>query len=177
MSKMKRLPSYDMVLQDLEKQYLLLMTKYLSKMHEAFHKDKGVEASHAELVNAIRQDCLLMCSNNLARLTFDDRTEEQIIKEILEYNFDTEDVKHMKEVEDVDLYPILNQLNEYCLKRTNPQWFSFGIHELLQNGKVDRGPRGSKRLQFCRWCGEGIYLSSDHVELKHHSFKKDGPIE
>jgi hypothetical protein len=55
MSKMERLPSYDKVLQDLEKQYLLLMTKYLSKLHDAFHKDKGLEASHVELVNKIKQ--------------------------------------------------------------------------------------------------------------------------
>jgi hypothetical protein len=151
------------------------MTEYLPKMHQAFHEDKGLEASHVELVNAIRQDCLLMSSNNLARLTFDDRTEEQIIKEILEYNFDAEDVKHMKDVENIDLYPIVDQLNEHCLKRSNPEWFGFGIHELLQTGKADLGSRGSKRTQFCKWCGEAILLSSGHIG-SHHSSKKDGSI-
>jgi hypothetical protein len=172
---MKRSPSYDKILQDLEKQYLLLITNYLPNMHHAFHDDKGLEASHVELVNTIRKDCMLMCSNNLARLTFDDRTEDQVIKEILEYNFDMEDVKHMKDEENIDLYPIVDQLNEHCLKRTDPAWSRFGIHELIQTGKVDPGSRGSKRTQFCSWCGEAILLSSDHVG-SHHSSKKDGSI-
>jgi hypothetical protein len=75
----------------------------------------------------------------------------------------------MKEVEGIDLYPIINQLNENCLKRTDPEWFSFGVHELLQNGKVDLGPIGSNRIQFCKWCGEGIRLTSDHSKSKHRS--------
>jgi hypothetical protein len=173
---MKRPPSYDKVLQDLEKQYLLLMTKYLPKMHDAFHEDKGMEASHVELVNAIRKDCMLICSNNLSKLSFDDRTQDQVIKEILEYNFDMEDVKHMKDDENIDLYAILNQLDEYCIKRTDPAWFNFGIHELIQTGKVDPGSRGSKRTQFCKWRGEALLLSSGHIG-SHHSSEKDGPKE
>lgn len=162
MIKLKRLPSYDEVLQELEKQYLVLMTKYLSRLHDAFHKDKGLEASHAELVNKIKQDCILMCSNNLARLVFDDRTEEEVIKEILEYNFDMGDIKHMREVEQIDLYPFVNWLNDNCVKRTEPQWFQFGIHELIANGKANPGTIGSKRSQFCKYCGEEIYVSMDH---------------
>ena len=160
---MNRLPSYDKILQDLENQYLVLMTKYLSNLHDAFHKDKGLEASHVELVNRIKQDCTLMCSNILARLTFDDRTEEEVIKEILEYNFDIQDVKHMKEVEQIDLYPFVNWLNEHCIKRSEPQWFQFGIHELIANGKANPGTIGSKRTQFCKFCGEEIYASMDHA--------------
>jgi hypothetical protein len=117
--------------------------------------------------------------NNLGRIAFDNRSEEEVIKEILEYNYDMADInydmadiKHMKEVERLDLYPIINQLNENCLKRTDPEWFSFGIHELLQNGKVDLGRRGSKRIQFCKWCGEGIHISSDHSRSKHRSSKE-----
>jgi hypothetical protein len=159
--------SYERVLQEIEKQYLELMTEFLPKLHDAFHKDKGLEASHAELVNKIRQDCVLMCSNDLARLAFDDRTEEQVIKEILEYNFDMTDIKHMKEVEGVDLYPIVNQLNEYCIRRTDPRWFQFGIHELMQNGKVNPGTVGSKRTQFCIWCGEAVYLGQDTHASRH----------
>lgn len=175
--KMKKVIKYDTVLQELEDEYLILMTKYLSKLHNAFHADNGLEVSHKDIVNKIKQDCISICSNTIGRIAFDDRSEEEVIKEILEYNYDVADVKHMKELEQIDLYPIIDQLNEYCLKRTDPQWFSFGIHDLLQNGKVDLGPRGSMRIQFCRWCGEGIYLSSDHVESKHRSSKKDGPIE
>lgn len=158
MSKMKEIPSYDKVLQELEKQYLVLMTKYLSKLHDAFHKDRGSEASHIELVNRIKQDCILMCSNSLARLTFDDRTEEEVIKEILEYNFDETDIKHMREVERIDLYPILYLLEKYCIKRSSPEWFQFGVHELMQSGKVDPGTVGVNRPQFCIYCGEEIFL-------------------
>jgi hypothetical protein len=158
--------SYERVLQEIEKQYLELMTEFLPKLHDAFHKDKGLEASHAELVNKIRQDCVLMCSNDLARLAFDDRTEEQVIKEILEYNFDETDIKHMREVERIDLYPFLDWLDENCIKRTEPQWFQFGIHDLIVNGKANPGTVGSKRTQFCKLCGEEIYLSMGHDEHK-----------
>jgi hypothetical protein len=175
MAKTKRPWNYDKVLQDLEKQFLLLMTEYLPRIHEAFLEDKGMKASHVDLINTIRKDCMLICSNNLEKLTFDGRTEDQVIKEILEYNFDPEDVKHMKDGENIDLYPIVDQLNEHCLKRTDPAWFRLGIHELIQNGKVDLGSRGSKRTQFCRWCGEGILLSSGHIRT-HHSSKKDDSI-
>lgn len=168
---------YDKILQELKSDFIMLMYNYLQKLHDALHEDNGPNIDHKDIVSKIKQDCMSICSNRLESIAFDDRTEEEITKEILEYNFDKSDIKYMKEVEQVDLYPIIDQLNEYCLKRTDPQWFSFGIHELLQNGKVDLGPRGSKRIQFCRWCGEGIYLSSDHVESKHHSSKKDGPIE
>jgi hypothetical protein len=160
--KLKEGAKYDKVLQDLEKQYLMLMTKYLSKLHDAYHKDKGLDASHAELVKKIRQDCVLMSSNTFARLTFDDRSEEEVIKEILEYNFDETDIKHMKEVERIDLYPFLNWLDDNCIKRTEPEWFQFGIHDLIANGKANPGTIGSKRTQFCKFCGEGIYLSLGH---------------
>lgn len=166
--KMKRMIKYDRVLQKLENEYLILMTKYLSKLHSAFHEEYGLEVSHKYIVNKIRQDCMSICSNNLGRITYDDRSEEEVIKEISEYNYDIADIKHMKEVERLDLYPIVKQLNENCLKRTDPQWFSFGIHDLLQNGG-DLGPRGSKRIQFCKWCGEGIRLASDHSRSKHRS--------
>jgi hypothetical protein len=167
--KMKKVIKYDEVLQELENEYLILMTKYLSKLHNAFHADNGLEVSHTDIVNKIKQDCISICSNNLGRIAFDDRSEEEVIKEILEYNYDVADIKHIKEVERLDLFSIVNYLNAYCLKRTDPEWFSFGIHEILQNGKVDLGSRGSERIQFCRWCGEGIHLSSDHRRSRHHS--------
>jgi hypothetical protein len=160
---MKGLPSYHKVLDELEKQYLVLMTKYLSKLHDAFHKDKGLEASHVDLINSIKRDCILMCSNILGRLAFDDRTENEVIKEILEYNFDETDIKHMKEVERIDLYPFLNWLDENCIKRTESQWFQFGIHDLIANGKANPGKIGSKRTQFCKFCGEEVYISIDHI--------------
>jgi hypothetical protein len=158
---------YAEVLQELEQEYLIVMTKYLSRLHDAFHEDNGFEASHEELVNKIKQDGISMCSNNLARIAFDDRTEEQVIEEILQYNFDMKDIQHMTEVEQIDLYPIVNQLNEYCIKRTDPEWFQFGIHELIQNGKVNPGTVGSKRTQFCKWCGEAVYLGQDVHASRH----------
>jgi hypothetical protein len=150
---------YDKVLEQLKNEYALLMTKYLSKLHHAFHEDNGLEVSHKDIVNRIEQDFMSISFNNLGGITFDDRTEEEIIKEILQYNYDMADVRHMKEVEQLNLYPIVNQLNEYCIKRTDPGWFQFGIHELMQNGKVNPGTVGINRPQFCRYCGEEVYLS------------------
>jgi hypothetical protein len=167
--KMKKAKKYDGVLQELEKKYMILMTTYLSKLHNAFHDDNGNEVSHEVIVSKIKQDCISICSRNLGSIAFDDRSEEEVVKEILEYNFDMADVKYIKEVEKADLYAIVNYLNENCIKRADPEWYTLGVHELLQNGKVDLGPRGSKRIQFCKWCGEGIYLSSDHRRSKHRS--------
>jgi len=55
-------------------------------------------------------------SNNLERIAFDERSEEEVINEILEYNYDMADIKHMKEVEGIDLFSHVNSLNENCLK-------------------------------------------------------------
>jgi hypothetical protein len=159
---MKQPTSYEGVLQEIEKRYLELMTKFLPKLHDAYHKDKGLDASHVELVNKIKQDCVLMSSNTLERLTFDDRPEEEIIKEILEYNFDETDIKHMKQVERLDLYPFLNWLGEKCIKKTEPEWFQYRIHDLIASGKANPGTIGSKRTQFCKFCGEEVYISMSH---------------
>jgi hypothetical protein len=161
MSKLKQ-TKYAEVLQELEKEYLIVMTKYLSKLHDAYHEDNGFEASHEDLVDKIKQDGISMCSNNLARIAFDDRTEEEVIGEILQYNYDVGDVKRMKEVEGLNLYSIANQLNEFCMKRTEPAWFQSGIHDLIQSGKVDPGTVGINRPQFCSYCDEEVYLSTDH---------------
>jgi hypothetical protein len=174
--KLKKVIEYDRVLQELEDEYLIIMTKYLSKLHNAFHADNGLGVSHKDIVNKIKQDCISICLNTLGRIAFDDRSEEEVIKEILEYNYAVADIKHITEVDRLDIYSIADQLNDYCLKRSAPEWFSFGIHELIQNGKVDLGPRGSKRIQFCKLCGEGIYLSSDHIGSKHRSSKKGSSI-
>ena len=161
MIKLKQ-TKYAEVLQELEKEYLILMTKYLSKLHGAFHEDKGLEASHEDLVNRIKKDGVSMCSTIFARLTFDDRSEDEVEREIMEYNYDTEDIKHMKEIEQIDLYPFVNWLNENCIKRTESKWFQLGIHKLIANGTANPGAIGSKRTQFCRFCGEEIYLLMDH---------------
>ena len=68
MSKLKKPIKYDRVIQELEKEYLILMTKYLSKLHDAFHEDNGSEASHEDLVNKIKQDGMSIFSNNLEEL-------------------------------------------------------------------------------------------------------------
>jgi hypothetical protein len=150
------------------------MTEYLSKLHGAFHEDIGLEASHVELVSKIKHYCILMCSNTLARLTFDDRAEEQVIQEILEYNYDEKDIKHMREVEHTDLYPLLNWLDKNCIKRTEPQWFDFGIHDLIANGKANPGTIGSKRTQFCKFCGEEIYASmGSNAHASKHEKRRD----
>jgi hypothetical protein len=168
---------YKKILQDLKSDFHVLMSSYLQNLHDSIHEDLSRSLSHVDIAKKIKNDCLSIFSHKLDLIAFDERSEVEVANQILAYNYDMEDIKYMKEVEQVDLYPIADELNEYCLKHNDPRWFTFGIHELLQNGNVDLGARGSKRLQFCRWCGEGIYLSSDHVGSKHHSSKKDGPIK
>jgi hypothetical protein len=135
------------------------MTKYAPKLHEASHEDnKGVKLSHSELVGKIQQDCIRVCAENTERIEFSEAREEEVIEEILEYNHDEADIEHMVTVENIDLYSHLSSLKEHCIKRTDPEWFQFGIHELLRNGKVNPGPLGSKRTQFCKCCGDQIYI-------------------
>ena len=152
---------YKKVLHELKGEFDVLMDNYLQKLHNTFHEDKGLELSHEDIINKIKQDCMSIFSNNLGRIAFDDRSEEEVIKEILEYNYDITDIKHMKEVEGIDLFSHLHSLKENCLKRTDPEWFQFGIHGLLQSGKVNPGPRGSKRTQFSKCCGEQVYISHE----------------
>jgi hypothetical protein len=148
------------------------MNSYLQKLHIAFHEDNGLSLSHNDFVDKVRQDCMSILSNNLGRITFDDRSEEGVIKEILEYNYDITDIHYMKEVEGVDLFSHLALLSENCLKHSETAWFTFGIHELIQNGKVDPGPRGSKRTQFCKCCGEQIYILHEPERLQSKSYSK-----
>ncbi len=163
---MKQETKYKKVIQELEREFDVLMNNYLQKLHSAFHEDYGLKHPHTDIINNIKQDCMSIFSNKLESIAFDNRSDEEVIEEILEYNFDMMDVEHMKE-ERVDLYPIVNQLNEHCLKRTDPQWFQFGIHELMQNGKVNPGNVGIKRTQFCKYCGEAVYLGQDVHTSKH----------
>lgn len=158
MSREKR---YDKVLRELNSEYQLLLESYVIKLHTACHEDRGLKLSHTDIVSKIKDDCLHIFSDGIGRIAFDDRSEEEVIKEILEYNYDMADIKHMKEVERLDLFPVVNQLNEHCVKRTEAEWVQFGIHELMQNGKVAPGEVGSKRTQFCKCCGEQIYISTE----------------
>jgi hypothetical protein len=73
------------------------------------------------------------------------------------------DIKHMKEVENINLFLLLQELNKNFVKRTDHEWFVFGIHDRLLNGKADSGPIGSRRTQFCKCCGKEVYLSYEPV--------------
>ncbi|MGH9988340.1 MAG: hypothetical protein ACRD8W_30770 [Nitrososphaeraceae archaeon] len=150
---------YNAILMELSKEYGNLMGKYAPKLHSASHEDnKGIKLSHVEMVRKIQQDCIHICTDNAMKITFSGAGEEELIGEILEYNYDEADVEHMIKVEKISLFSHLRVLNKYCIKRTDPEWFQFGIHELLQNGKVNPGALGSKRTQFCKCCGDQIYI-------------------
>jgi hypothetical protein len=161
MTKWSKEKKYYNILQELTGELDTLMNNYLQKLHNAFHEDYGLKHSHTDIVNKIKQDCMFVCYNKLGRIAFDERSEEEAIEEILEYNYDITDIEHMKEVEGIDLFSHLHSLNESCLKRTDQEWVQFGIHELLQGGKVNPGPIGSKRTQFCKCCGELVYISKE----------------
>jgi hypothetical protein len=151
---------YDKILQELKSDYSALLDKYLPKLHQACHEDISLKVlSHMEIVKKIRQDCINICSEASERITLAGEGEEDVIKEILEYNYDMADIKYMKEVEKVNLFLLLQELNKNFVKRTDPEWFVFGIHDRLLNGKADLGQIGSKRTQFCKCCGKEVYLS------------------
>jgi hypothetical protein len=153
---------YNAVLLELSEECGNLMGKYAPKLHKASHDDnKGIELSHVEMVKKIQQDCIHICTDNAMKITFSGAGEEEVIEEILEYNYDEADIEHMIKVEKINLFSHLSTLNENCIKRTDPEWFEFGIHELLQNRKVNPGSLGSKRTQFCKCCGDQIYISRD----------------
>ncbi len=138
------------------------MGKYAPILHSACHEDnKGINLSHVDLVRKIQQDCIHICTDNAMKITFIEASKEEVIEEILEYNYDEADIEHMIKVEKINLFSHLMTLNENCIKRTEPEWFQFSIHELQQNGKVNPGQLGSKRTQFCKCCGDQIYISSD----------------
>jgi hypothetical protein len=159
-NKLGKETKYEKVLQGLKNEFGVLKDNYLQKLHSALHEDEGLTLSHTDIVSKIEQDCISIFSNP-GRIAFDERNEESVIKEILEYNYDMADIKHMKEVEGINLFSHLHSLNEGCIKRTDPEWFQFGIDELLREGKVDLGPLGAKRTQFCKCCGEQIYISNE----------------
>jgi hypothetical protein len=151
---------YEQVLQELKCNYGMLLDQYLPKLHQAWHEDKSLKMlSPMEIVNKIRQDCINVCSDVVGRITFAGKGEEDVIKEMLEYNYNMADIKYMKEVEKINLFLHLQRINKNFVKRTEPEWFQFDIHERLQNGKVDLGQIGSKRTQFCKCCGKEVYIS------------------
>jgi hypothetical protein len=141
---------YEQVLQELKNECNILMDKYAPKLHTASHEDNiGIELSHLKMVRKIRQDCIRVYDEAVHKITFSGKGEDEVIEEILEYNYDKADVDHMIKVENTDLFSHLQSLNENCIKRTDPEWYMLGIHELLQSGKANPGPVGSKRTQFC----------------------------
>jgi hypothetical protein len=159
---------YEKALRGLKGEFGTLMEKYLQKLHNAFHKDNGLNLSHNNFVDKVRQDCMSIFSNNLGRIALDERSEEEVTKEILEHNYDQEDIQYMKEIENIDLYSHLHTLERNCLKRSDTGWVTFGIHELIQNGKIDQASLGSKRTQFCKFCGEAVHISSGtETGLRH----------
>jgi hypothetical protein len=164
--------SYNKALQKLKNEIDVLLSKHLQKLHNAFHEDNGLNHSHTAIIDKIKQDCMSIFFNKLGRIASDDRSEEEVVKEILEYNYDMEDIKYMKEVERKDLFSHLYSLNEYCIKRTDPQWSQFGIHELIRKGKVIPGSIGSKRTQFCKCCGEQIYIGSSQDDRNQDHIRR-----
>ena len=173
---MNRERKYDKVLQE-ENKSRVLMNDHLQKLHNAFHEDNGLNLSHKDIFDKIRQDCLSIFSNILGCVAFDGRSEEEVVNEILEYNYDMKDIKHMKEVEGIDLFSHLNSLNEYCIKRSDQKWFQFGIHELMQNGKVIPGSIGSRRTQFSKCCGEQIYIGMSQDDRNQgHNRRKNSEV-
>jgi hypothetical protein len=79
---------YDKVLQELKREFNALMEEYLQKLHNAFHEDYGLKDSHVDIINRIKRDCISIFSNNLEGISFDERSEEEVTKEILEYNYE-----------------------------------------------------------------------------------------
>ena len=157
----KKQSKYEQVLTELTNECDMLMHKYAPKLHTASHEDNiGIELSHMELVRKIQQDCIHVYNEAVHEITFSSKGEE-VIEEILEYNYDKADIDHMIKVENTNVFSHLQSLSKYCIKRTDPEWYMFDIHELLQSGKVNPGPVGSKRTQFCKCCGEQIYISKE----------------
>lgn len=150
---------YEMILQKLSEECGVIFERFVPELHRASHEDHGsTELSHLQLVRKIQKDCIHLCAELAHRITFDGTRDQDVISEILEYNYDKADIEHMIRVENMNLFSHLQQVNKDCVKRSDPEWSEFGISERLQNGKANSGPIGSKRTQFCKFCGEQIYI-------------------
>ena len=159
---MKENVRYEKTLQELKEECEELMAKCAPELHKAFHEDQtGIEFSHMEMVKKIQEDCLRAYTEATYGITFRGEGEEEVIAEILEYNYDETDIEHMIKVEGINLFSHLQTLNRNCIKRADPEWSQFDIPELLRNGKVNPGPVGNKRTQFCKCCGDQIYISKE----------------
>ena len=153
---------YDEVLQELGRECGKLMAKYAPKLHKASHEDHPDKIlSHMNMVRKIQEDCSRVYTEAAHGITFSGKGEEEVIEEILEYNYDERDIEHMIKVENINLFSHLQMLNRNCIKRADPEWSQFEIPELLRSGKVNPGPVGGKRTQFCKCCGEQIYISKE----------------
>ncbi|MGB7632994.1 MAG: hypothetical protein WBL68_04665 [Nitrososphaeraceae archaeon] len=153
---------YDQVLQKLRRECGMLIQKYSAKLHKASHEDQPDEKlSHMYVVIKMQEDCSRVCTEATHGITFSGDDEEEVIAEILEYNYDERDIEHMIKVEGTNLFSHLQMLNQNCIKRSDPEWSQFDIPQLLQNRKVNPGPVGGKRTQFCKNCGEQIYVSKE----------------
>jgi hypothetical protein len=63
----------------------------------------------------------------------------------------------------LNLFSHLQLLNRKCVKHSDAEWSEFCISKRLQNKKVNPGPVGSKRTQFCKFCGEQICMIRSDV--------------
>jgi RNase P subunit RPR2 len=82
-----------------------------------------------------------------------------IEEEILNYNFSPEDIEYMKEVEHVqhaDLHRLFEVLNKHCISRDSLLWQKYYIENMIREKEDIHYGRGSKRMQFCKHCGETI---------------------
>ena len=83
---------------------------------------------------------------------------QSIETEILNYNFSPDDIQHMKDVEHTNLQSLLESLKEYLITRDSPLWQLYGIDSMIRKGGEGYHKLGSKRVQFCKHCGEVIYF-------------------
>lgn len=113
------------------------------------------------MVRKMQEDCSRVFTEATYGIIFIGDDGEEVIVEIPEYNYDERDIEHMIKEEGINLFSHLQALNRDCIKRSDPEWSQFGIPELLQNGKFNHGALGSKRIQFCKDCGEQIYISKE----------------
>ena len=83
-------------------------------------------------------------------------------EEILNYNFSSEDIKYMKEVEHVqhaDLHRLFEALNEHCISRNSVLWQKYHIENMIRKNRDKLYGKGSNRAQFCKHCGETIWFN------------------
>lgn len=95
---------------------------YRKSFHSGYAVQPDASVLYVSNKSALLNCCTIpdsrVCTEATHGITFSGDDEEEVIAEILEYNYDERDIEHMIKVEGTNLFSHLQMLNQNCIKRT-----------------------------------------------------------